>query len=49
MTPAEWSERYLNAKAEGSHTEATHIYSDAINDLNYRDAREFAQLIEESK
>lgn len=49
MTPAEWADHYLTAKAEGSHTEATHIYTDAVMVLSYRDAREFAELIGETK
>lgn len=48
-SPAAWADRYLTAKREGSHTEATRIYADAIHDLTYQDARTFTELIKEKK
>jgi len=45
MTPEEWAERYLTARREGSKTEATDIYYDAIMDLSYYDAGLFADLV----
>ncbi|MBT0771751.1 hypothetical protein KIH74_22615 [Kineosporia sp. J2-2] len=45
MSPQEWAARYLTAVREGSNTEATHIYEDAVYDLDTWGGKEFAKIV----